>query len=170
MKSELPRKIIEGLIVHGRWIQLPIYIAILAIMPLFALAICKEVFEMYQHALSLDETSLIIHALEMCDAVLITNLLFMVVISGYGNFISSFCGIKADKAIPAWLKKLTHGDVKVKMANSLVAISSIQLLKQFINIPNQSDHNLMWYIAMHITFLVSSLIVYFTAKKRNLAE
>lgn len=167
-QASLARKIIEGIIVNIRWIQLPIYIAILAIMPLFALAICKEVVEMYRDIAHLDEAKLIIHSLEMCDAVLITNLLFMVVISGYGNFISSFTSIKADRAIPIWLRKLSHSDVKVKIANSLVAISSIQLLKQFIDIPNQSDHNLIWYISMHIAFLISSLVVYYTAKHRNI--
>jgi uncharacterized protein (TIGR00645 family) len=64
---------------------------------------------------------------------------------------------------PIWIKRLSHTGVKLKIAGSIVAISSISLLKQFLDIPQLSDRELLWYVVLHLTFLISSLILVFVA-------
>ncbi|MCC7275155.1 MAG: YqhA family protein, partial [Alphaproteobacteria bacterium] len=94
---------------------------------------------------------------------LVANLVLMVILSGYENFVSKI-DVRDHPDRPDWMGKLDFGGLKLKLISSIVAISSIQLLKTFMNVEKSSDRELGWMIAIHALFIVSGLILAFTEK------
>ena len=161
------KQILEHLIIASRWIQAPIYLGLTVVIFFFVIVIMKGIVHLAMELPNLTETKLVLSALELCDAVLIANLLFIVVISGYINFISDIVPQNGTHKVPSWLKELSHGDVKTKIAISLVAISSIQLLKQFMNIQERTNTELAWYVGIHMTFVISALLCSYIGKQKS---
>lgn len=104
---------------------------------------------------------LVLLALTLCDAVLVANLVVVVIISGYENFVSRI-ETTSDKSAPTWIKSLSPTGVKMKIAGSIVAISSISLLKQFLEISQISDRDLLWNVIIHIIFVFSAIMIAMT--------
>lgn len=119
-----------------------------------------EVIHLFVNLQQLKAHEFIVLGLTLCDTVLVANLVVIVIISGYENFVSK---IDVDHKLgePVWIKRLSHTGVKLKISGSIVAISSISLLKQFLDIPQLSNRELLWYVILHLTFLVSALILVF---------
>ena len=92
----------------------------------------------------------------MVDMALVGGLLVMVMFSGYENFVSSIDIDENDEKL-SWLGKLDSGSLKQKVAASIVAISSIHLLQKFVNAEHIEETKLMWYVIIHLTFVVSAL-------------
>ena len=111
--------------------------------------VAKEVF-------TLSEAEMILAMLGLIDAALVASLIVMVMISGYENFVSRFDETEADVS---FLGKLDAGSLKIKVASSIVAISSIHLLQIFLNANQYSDTTLMWYTIIHLTFVVSAVLL-----------
>ena len=106
------------------------------------------------------ETDLVLTALSLVDLVLVANLLVMVIISGYENFVSRIDlpeGNAEDTL--TWVGKLDSGTLKLKVAASIVAISSINLLKAFMNAEDVADDKLLWLVVMHLTFVASAVLM-----------
>ena len=132
-------KVFERLMYASRWIMAPIYLGLSLI--LFALGI-KEV-------------DLVLITLSLIDITLVGGLLIMVMFSGYENFVSQLdVGENSEKL--NWLGKMDAGSLKNKVAASIVAISSIHLLKVFMNAENIANDKIMWYLLIHITFVLSA--------------
>jgi len=109
----------------------------------------------------LGETDTILKMLSLIDAALVASLVVMVIISGYENFVSRFD--KAEGEL-AWLGKIDAGSLKIKVASTIVAISSIHLLQVFLNAAQYSEPKLMWLTIMHMAFVVSALFLAYIDK------
>jgi len=135
---------IESLLYASRWMLAPIYLGLSVGLVLLGIKFFEEVL----HALP--------SVLALVDMALVGGLLVMVMLSGYENFISSI-DIKEGQEKLAWLGKLDSGSLKQKVAASIVAISSIHLLQAFMNAQRISNDKLMWYVIIHLTFVLSAL-------------
>jgi uncharacterized protein (TIGR00645 family) len=115
-----------------------------------------ELWHLVTHAGDLSETTILLAVLGLIDVVMIANLLIMVIVGGYETFVSRL-NLHKHRDRPEWLSHVDAGVLKVKLALSLVGISSIHLLKSFIAVSDMSTKDLVWQVAIHITFLLSAL-------------
>ena len=147
----------ERAMLAARWLLAPIYLG-LSLM-LFALAIkfFQEVFHTLPRILAMGEIELILVALALIDIVLIAGLIIMVMYSSYETFVGKLS--VAEHKRSAWLDKLDASSLKLKVAAAIVAISSIHLLKAFMNIETIPNDKLFWYVIVHLTFVVSALLM-----------
>lgn len=146
---------LETLLYAARWILAPIYLGLS--LALFALAVkfFQEVFHLLPMLFSIAEADLILVVLSLIDIALVGGLLVMVMISGYENFVSQL-DIKEGQEKLSWLGKMDSSSLKMKVAASIVAISSIHLLKVFMNAQNIPNDKMMWYVIIHMTFVISA--------------
>ena len=110
-----------------------------------------------------DESSLILGVLNLIDLLLVANLMVMVIISGYESFIEPIL-VGNDGQKPGWLGNVDPGTIKIKVATSIVAISSIHLLSSFLDADNFAPTKLLWQVIVHIAFVVSALLLAFIDK------
>ena len=115
------------------------------------------------------EADLILVLLSLIDMALVGGLLVMVMISGFENFVSQL-NSKAGTEKLDWLGKMDSGSLKMKVAASIVAISSIHLLRMFMNAQHIENDKLMWYVIMHITFVVSAFAMGMMEKGKGSAQ
>ncbi len=115
----------------------------------------------YEPINSLNETIIMLVVLALIDVVMISNLLIMVIVGGYETFVSRL-GLEGHPDQPEWLNHVNASVLKVKLATAIIGISSIHLLKTFINAANYSEKVLMWQTIIHIAFLTSALAIAFT--------
>jgi uncharacterized protein (TIGR00645 family) len=106
----------------------------------------------------LNETVIMLVVLALIDVVMISNLLIMVIVGGYETFVSRM-NLEGHPDQPEWLSHVNASVLKVKLATAIIGISSIHLLKTFINAANYTEHVLMWQTLIHITFLLSALAI-----------
>ena len=111
----------------------------------------------------IQETEIMLIVLGLIDVVMIANLLVMVIVGGWETFVSRL-ELEDHPDQPEWLSHVNAGVLKAKLAVAIVGISSIHLLKTFINAPSLSDKTLLWQTIIHITFVVSALAVAYTEK------
>jgi uncharacterized protein (TIGR00645 family) len=111
----------------------------------------------------LNETILMLVVLGLIDVVMISNLLIMVIVGGYETFVSRM-GLEEHPDQPEWLSHVNASVLKVKLATAIIGISSIHLLKTFINADNYEVKTLMWQTIIHVTFLFSALAIAYTDK------
>ena len=117
----------------------------------------------YQPITTLNETIIMLVVLALIDVVMISNLLIMVIVGGYETFVSRL-NLEDHPDQPEWLSHVNASVLKVKLATAIIGISSIHLLKTFINAANYSDKVLMWQTLIHVTFLLSALAIALTDK------
>lgn len=151
-------QLLERLIYASRWLQAPMYLGMSLGLVALTLKFFQEAFELLPAILSMGEEDLILTVLSLIDMVLVGNLLVMVMISGYENSVSRL-ELHEDTEKLSWLGKLDAGSLKMKVAASIVAISSIHLLKVFMNADRMENDKIMWSILLHLTFVVSSYIM-----------
>ncbi len=149
---------VEVLLFGGRWLLAPLYVGL--VVSLIAL-VYKFVGSLWHLMGSLPESDLhktTLGVLELLDITLLGNLIVIVIFSGYENFVSKI-GIATDsKDRPSWMGKVDYSGLKIKLIGSLVAISVIELLKDFMEKDTLDPDVVMWRIAIHITFVVSGLL------------
>ena len=116
----------------------------------------QEILHIIPTILAMKEADLVLVVLSLVDIALVGGLIVMVMLSGYENFVSAI-DIKEGAEKLNWLGKLDAGSLKQKVAASIVAISSIHLLKAFMNAPQIENDKLMWYVIIHITFVLSAM-------------
>lgn len=149
-------KSLERAMYAMRWILAPIYVGLS--LALFALGVkfFQEVFHLLPQILSTSETDLVLVVLSLIDMALVGGLIVMVMFSGYENFVSQL-DVSEDTEKLSWLGKLDTSSLKNKVAASIVAISSIHLLKIFMNAVNINNDKLLWYVILHLTFVASAV-------------
>jgi len=145
----------ENAMYASRWLLAPIYFGLSFALLALALKFFQEIFLILPAIFSLEEATLILKLLSLVDMALVGGLLVMVMISGYENFVSQL-DIDEGKERLSWLGKMDSSSLKMKVAASIVAISSIHLLKMFMDAKNIDDQKLMWYVIIHMTFVVSA--------------
>jgi uncharacterized protein (TIGR00645 family) len=154
---------IESVIFESRWVQAPLYLGLIAALGVYAYQFMMELIHLVTRIGSLSETDTMLIVLGLVDVVMIANLLIMVIIGGYETFVSRL-ELDDHPDQPEWLAHMNASTLKVKLAVSLIGISSIDLLKTFINADHVEDRVILWRVIIHVTFLVSALALAFTDK------
>jgi uncharacterized protein (TIGR00645 family) len=149
-------RIIESALYASRWLLAPIYVGLSLALVAIGIKFFQEIFHILPMVLQTSESDLVLAILSLVDIALVGGLLVMVMLSGYENFVSQI-ELKEDADKLAWLGKLDAGSLKQKVAASIVAISSIHLLKAFMNAANLPNDKLMWYVIIHMTFVLSAM-------------
>jgi len=147
---------VEKALYASRWLLAPLYLGLSLGLMLLAVKFFQEILHTMPAILGATETDLVLLILSLVDMSLVGGLLVMVMLSGYENFVSAI-DIEEGQEKLSWLGKLDSGSLKQKVAASIVAISSIHLLKIFMNAMNVDNDKLMWYVIIHMTFVVSAL-------------
>lgn len=156
-------KAIERIIFASRWLQAPLYLGLVVVLLFIVVKFFAELVHLSAILFSADESRMVLYVLSLVDLVMVANLTVMVIISGYENFVSRIeNGNSADQL--SWFGKLDAGSLKIKLASSIVAISSIHLLKAFLDIGTIANDKLLILVAIHMTFVVSAILLAYLDK------
>ncbi len=181
-------KPLPGLIFASRWLQLPLYLGLIGAQAVYVYHFWLELLHLleaafgnqtalqalvssmgYQSAApltALNETLIMLVVLALIDVVMISNLLIMVIVGGYETFVSRM-HLEGHPDQPEWLDHVNASVLKVKLGTAIIGISSIHLLKTFINAANYDTKVLMWQTIIHVVFLLSALAIAYTDKILN---
>lgn len=149
-------RFLENSLYASRWLLAPIYIGLSIAVLLLGMKFFQEAIHSLPLVFSMKETDLVLMVLSLLDMALVGGLLVLVILSGYENFVSQI-DIDDSKEKLAWLGKLDSGSLKQKVAASIVAISSIHLLKAFMNAQQIDNDKLKWYVIIYPTFVLSAM-------------
>jgi uncharacterized protein (TIGR00645 family) len=184
--SSLPKpeqrrlRALPNFIFMSRWLQLPLYVGLILAQCVYVFHFWVELVHLIEAAFgsqdalqklvtsigykseapitSLNETVIMLVVLALIDVVMISNLLIMVIVGGYETFVSRL-NLEGHPDQPEWLSHVNASVLKVKLATAIIGISSIHLLKTFINANNYTDKVLLWQTAIHIAFLLSAMAI-----------
>lgn len=178
-----PLRPLPNLIFASRWLQLPLYLGLIAAQAVYVVHFLLELLHLVEAAAgsqtalqqlitsigykssapitSLNETVIMLVVLALIDVVMISNLLIMVIVGGYETFVSRM-RLEGHPDQPEWLSHVNASVLKVKLATAIIGISSIHLLKTFINADNYTDRVLIAQTAIHIAFLLSAMAIAYT--------
>ncbi|MDQ0505435.1 TIGR00645 family protein [Xanthobacter agilis] len=157
-------RVIESILFRSRWIMAPFYLGLVIALFVLLFKFGSEVVHFVTHALGASESDTILGILALVDLTLTGNLVLIVIFSGYENFVS-----KIDPAghpdWPDWMTRVDFTGLKQKLLASIVAISAIQLLKAFMDLPKgYSQDTLTWLVIIHVVFVGSSLLLAWSDK------
>jgi len=150
----------------SRWLQAPLYIGLIVAQAVYVYQFWNELVHligMISTKGGVTETEIMLIVLGLIDVVMISNLLVMVIVGGWETFVSRM-ELEHHPDQPEWLSHVNAGVLKVKLATAIIGISSIHLLKTFINADSIDDKTLLWQTVIHITFVVSALAIAYTEK------
>lgn len=178
-----PLRPLPGFIFASRWLQLPLYLGLIAAQGVYVYHFWVELIHLLEAVfgnqaalqalvtsigyrsdvaiVSLNETVIMLVVLALIDVVMISNLLIMVIVGGYETFVSRM-QLEGHPDQPEWLSHVNASVLKVKLATAIIGISSIHLLKTFINAANYEIKVLMWQTIIHVVFLLSALAIALT--------
>jgi uncharacterized protein (TIGR00645 family) len=148
-------RIFERLMYASRWIMAPIYLGLSLVLLALGGKFFQEVIHLFPKLLTMTEVDLILVVLSLVDIALVGGLIVMVMFSGYENFVSKL-DIDEDDEKLSWLGQLDANSLKNKVAASIVAISSIHLLKVFMDLNEKDPEIIKWYVLIHLTFVLSA--------------
>ena len=174
---------LPSLIFASRWLQLPLYLGLIAAQAVYVFHFWVELVHLLEAAFgnekalqalitsigyktdvqitALNETIIMLVVLALIDVVMISNLLIMVIVGGYETFVSRL-HLEDHPDQPEWLSHVNASVLKVKLATAIIGISSIHLLKTFINAGNYEEKVLIWQTIIHVVFLLSALAIALT--------
>jgi len=156
-------RFIERLIYSSRWLLAPIYLGMSIALMALAVKFFQEMYHFIPVILEVDESQLILKLLTFIDLTLVGSLTIIVMFSGYDNFVSRLDIAEGTEKL-SWLGTHDYGSLKMKVASSIVAISSIHLLKVFMNIEHLESDKMLWYVVIHMTFVVSAFLMGYLEK------
>jgi len=180
-----PLRPLPKLIFASRWLQLPLYLGLIVAQAVYVVHFLVELLHLVEAAFgskdalqalitsigykttapvgTLNETVIMLVVLALIDVVMISNLLIMVIVGGYETFVSRM-DLEGHRDQPEWLSHVNASVLKVKLATAIIGISSIHLLKTFINADNYTDRVLIAQTVIHIAFLLSAMAIAYTDK------
>jgi uncharacterized protein (TIGR00645 family) len=156
-------KPMEFFIFWSRWLQAPLYLGLIIAQGVYVYQFMHELAILVTKAGTLSENEVMLIVLGLIDVVMIANLLIMVIIGGYETFVSRL-DLEGHPDQPEWLSHVNAGVLKVKLAVALISISSIHLLRTFINANHTEDRVIIAQIAIHVSFLLSAIAIAYTDK------
>ncbi len=172
MSSKL-EEVTEKALFASRWILAPVFLGLSLALIALGVKFFQVAFKVFVHLIVMEESDLVLTTLSLIDIVLVGSLIIMVMFSGYENFVSTIDAKGTDSL--SWLGKLDAGTLKLKVAASIVAISSIHLLRIFMQVGNKvgdtvsnvlvepkdvySNEQIMWFVILHMTFVVSAVLL-----------
>ena len=154
---------LESFIFWSRWLQAPLYLGLIAAQCVYVYQFMHELMHLVSHAGNLSETEVMLIVLGLIDVVMIANLLVMVIVGGYETFVSRL-NLDDHPDQPEWLSHVNAGVLKIKLATALIGISSIHLLKTFINAAQIEDRVIFAQAGIHALFLISAVMIAVTDK------
>lgn len=185
LSKRSPMRPLPKLIFASRWLQLPLYLGLIIAQAVYVVHFLVELTHLVEAAFgsqtalqalinsigyktdapitTLNETVIMLVVLALIDVVMISNLLIMVIVGGYETFVSRM-NLEGHEDQPEWLSHVNASVLKVKLAMSIIGISSIHLLKTFINADNYSEKVLIAQTVIHIAFLLSAMAIAYTDK------
>jgi uncharacterized protein (TIGR00645 family) len=147
----------EKMLFTSRWILAPIFLGLALALIALGIKFFQEAWHLFSEISKSSEADLVLSILAMIDMALVGSLIVMVMFSGYENFVSTIDAKGSDSL--NWLGKLDAGTLKLKVAASIVAISSIHLLTVFVKVETTENDKIMWYVIVHMTFVVSAVLL-----------
>jgi uncharacterized protein (TIGR00645 family) len=145
----------------SRWLLLPFYLGLVIALALLAFKFVQKLIALFPDFVALDLESTIVVSLKLVDITLTGNLLLMVILAGYENFISRIQTDPTDER-PSWMGKVDFADLKMKLITSIVAISAIQVLEAFMDIGTTNKVDVAWLVGIHLMFVASGLVLAIT--------
>ena len=167
-----PVKSLESFIFASRWIQAPLYVGLIVAQVVYCWLFMIELSHLVTGAFGpqhMTETDVMLIVLGLIDVVMIANLLVMVIVGGYETFVSRL-NLEGHPDQPEWLSHVNASVLKVKLATAIIGISSIHLLKTFINADNYTEKVLIAQTCIHIAFLLSAMAIAYTDKLMSSTE
>jgi uncharacterized protein (TIGR00645 family) len=148
---------IERTLYASRWILAPIYLGLSLAVLALGMKFFQEIFHVLPLVFAKSEAELVLVVLSLIDLALVSGLLVMVMLSSYESFVSRLDTAENDNDKLGWLGTMDYTSLKNKVASSIVAISSIHLLKIFMDTHKTDNDKLLWYVVIHLTFVVSAV-------------
>ena len=158
---------LERVIFAGRWLLAPLYLGLLATLLPILYRFFHSFFHMMAHIATLSASEITLQVLELLDTVLLGNLIIIILFAGYENFVSKISVAEGAKDRPHWMGHVDYSGLKIKLIGSLVAISVIELLKDFMQQGPFDTKREAWRIGIHVTFVISGVLF---ALMDNLAD
>jgi len=149
---------VERILFGGRWMLAPLYVGLLLSLLPIVYRFFIEFIHLMQDVAILEMKDITLKVLELLDVVLLGNLIIIVIFAGYENFVSRINVAKNSSDRPHWMGRVDYSGLKIKLIGSLVAISVIELLKDFMMEGDYDDKRQMWRIIIHMTFVVSGVL------------
>lgn len=150
--------LMERLMFASRWLLLPLYLGLVFSLAMLTFKFGQKLYSLLPEFLGMDFDTTIVVSLKLIDITLTGNLLLMVILAGYENFIAPMHNV-GESERPSWMGHVDFADLKMKLIAAIVAISAIQLLESFMNIHSEKKDDIMWLIVIHVTFVVSGLLL-----------
>jgi len=149
----------------SRWLQAPLYVGLIVAQAVYVWQFWTELVHLIGmiRVKDITEVEIMLIVLGLIDVVMISNLLVMVIVGGWETFVSRL-ELHNHPDQPEWLSHVNAGVLKVKLATAIIGISSIHLLKSFINASHYDEKTLLWQTMIHLTFVVSALAIAYTEK------
>jgi uncharacterized protein (TIGR00645 family) len=152
---------LESVIFKSRWLLAPFYLGLVFSILLLFVKFAQELWHMSTHVMTASESDVIVGILALVDMSLVGSLLLMIIFSGYEIFVSKI-DVAEHEDRPDWMGKVDFSGLKLKVIGAIVAISAIDLLKSFMNIPvEMSDaetNAMLWKVVIHMAFVVSGVL------------
>ena len=155
--------LLARLIFGSRWLQLPLYVGLIGAQAVYVLLFLKELWHLGANWDDVTEQQIMLGVLGLIDVVMISNLLVMVIVGGYETFVSRL-NLRGHPDEPEWLSHVNASALKIKLAMAIIGISSISLLRTFIEAgslgtgrTNYTESGVMWQVLIHITFIASAI-------------
>lgn len=167
---------IPMLIFGSRWLQLPLYVGLIVAQGIYVVLFLKELWHLFQHSFDFSEQQIMLAVLGLIDVVMISNLLVMVIVGGYETFVSRL-NLRGHPDEPEWLSHVNASVLKIKLAMAIIGISSIHLLRTFIEAgslgsPGRAGYTetgVMWQTIIHTVFILSAIGIAWVDRISNLA-
>jgi uncharacterized protein (TIGR00645 family) len=157
------QSIMSNILFGSRWLQLPLYLGLIVAQAVYVFFFGVELVHLVATATAIEEAHIMLIVLGLIDVVMISNLLIMVIVGGYETFVSRL-NLVGHPDEPDWLSHVNANLLKVKLATAIIGISSIHLLKTFINAENLSEKVLIWQTIIHVTFVLSAVAIAYIDK------
>ncbi|HET9843900.1 MAG TPA: TIGR00645 family protein [Gammaproteobacteria bacterium] len=157
---------LSKIIFGSRWLQAPLYVGLIFAQCVYVYQFMIELYLLIKDANHHNEAHVMLHVLGLIDVVMIANLIIMVIVGGYETFVTRI-GIQHHPDLPEWLDHVNSGTLKIKLSTALIGISSIHLLKTFINAENIEPQVMLWQVVIHLTFVISAILLAITDKIMN---
>jgi len=151
-------KVLSTVLFGSRWLQVPLYLGLIVAQCVYVVQFMVELEHLVMGAFTLTEEKVMLLVLGLIDVVMISNLLIMVIVGGYETFVSRL-NLEGHPDEPEWLSHVNANVLKVKLATAIIGISSIHLLKSFINAANMDEKTLLWQTIIHMAFIISAVAI-----------
>ncbi len=155
--------LLGSLIFWSRWLQAPLYLGLIVAQGVYVFHFMVELEHLVVKTATIGEAEIMLVVLGLIDVVMIANLLIMVIVGGYETFVSRLYK-EEHPDHPEWLSHVNASTMKIKLSMALIGISSIHLLKTFINAPHLEEKTMLWQVVIHLTFVVSAVAMAYTDK------